>query len=721
MKMARTSLRPALRMGSDIMAEAPMQEVGDEIPPPEAIVTAPESEPIPDMETPPAQQSGGGQVLIRDRYLIDASLPLPQLDTPSAKAYEVEDRRDLGSKLYGLVCTPGLPTRTGVMSSLKDEQFNGIVPLVEWDSAYWPLLEQHTQFVIYERPKGGRVLDAMEASNYKLNEYDFPRRIMAPLVEGVRAMGAIDHPHREINPANVFFMDEAMQIVALGDCTTVPHGFDQPRLFEPIDRSMAARGGRGRGGLADDIYALGVTLVVLMLRYNPVANISDEEMLAMKMEHGSYAAICGNARLPIPLLEPLRGMLHDSVEERWALDQLVGWLDGQKQPSLKQVPIVKSDFPYRYEGRDHFTPRTLARSMARHRETAMSVINDEALIGWLRKGVKDAGRADGIKATIDVAALHKEEPQGAEDFIITKACIVLDPQSPIQYKGFSFMPDGYGPALAAEILHRGNAEIPIEILKLDIQTVWYSLQQSVFAGASVQQVEYGRLKGYLKIRDLGYGYERCLYEINPSMPCLSEFIVNDYVIDIHMLLPTLDAAANNVDTKIKPMDQHIAAFIAAHFQEDIHPHLKALAATSEEASTIGMLSLLAFLQWKLKIGPLLGLSSWVGGLLGPAINTYHSRTSRREIEKEIPRLVRKGSLPELFDLIDNAEKRRDDAEGLEAAIAEYTAAEYEVRNIEGAGTKRQTKAERTGKQAAAVISLVMAMFVISVLFITEML
>ena len=134
-----------------------------------------------------------------------------------------------------------------------------------------------------------------------------------------------------------------------------------------------------------------------------------------------------------------------------------------------------------------------------------------------------------------------------------------------------------------------------------------------------------------------------------------------------------------------------------------------------------MLSLLAFLQWKLKIGPLLGLSSWVGGLLGPAINTYHSRTSRREIEKEIPRLVRKGSLPELFDLIDNAEKRRDDAEGLEAAIAEYTAAEYEVRNIEGAGTERQTKAERTGKQAAAVISLVMAMFVISVLFITEML
>ena len=308
----------------------------------------------------------------------------------------------------------------------------------------------------------------MEAGNYKLNEYDFPRRIMDPLVVGIRSMGAIDHPHRAINPANVFFMDEAMTIVALGDCTTVPPGYDQPRLFEPIDRSMAARGGRGLGGMPDDIYALGVTLVILMLRYNPVANISDEDMLAMKMEQGSYAAICGNARLPIPLLEPLRGMLHDTVEERWGLDQLIGWMDGHKQPTLRQIPIVKSDFPYRYESRDHYTPRTLSRSLSRHRETALDVIRDEALIGWLRKGVKDAGRADGIKAALEIAALHKDDIQGTDDYIITKACMVLDPQSPIQYKGFSFMPDGYGPALAVEVVQRGNADIPIEVLKIDL-------------------------------------------------------------------------------------------------------------------------------------------------------------------------------------------------------------------------------------------------------------
>ena len=229
-----------------------------------------------------------------------------------------------------------------------------------------------------------------------------------------------------------------------------------------------------------------------------------------------------------------------------------------------------------------------------------------------------------------------------------------------------------------------------------------------------------RLRSFLNIRDMGYGFERCLYEINPSMPCQSPLLLKDYVIDIEDLLPALDGAANRVDTKNKPMDRHIAAFIAARFEEDIHPHLKAVAAPNEETATIGMLSLLAFLQWRLRINTLFGLSSWVGGLLGPAINTYHSRITRREIEKEIPRLVRKGSLPELFDLIDNAENRKTDAQGYIVNCAEYMAAEREVQDIEGTGAERQTKAERTGKQASAVISILMAMMVMSILLITEM-
>ncbi len=703
------------------MAEAALlEEPGAAIPPPEA-APPPEATPPPEAATPaPPPQAGGAPVIVRDRYVVETNTPLPDLDTPSSKAYAVEDRKDLGRKLFGLVCSPGLPTRRDVMGALRDEEFPGLVPLVEWDVLDWAPLGQRSMIVIYQKPLGDRLLTATEKGKFKFNEYDFPRRVIEPLVNGIKSMSVFDLPHRSIRPRNVFFMDEDLQKVVLGDCATVPPGFDQPALFETTDRAMAQPGGRGIGTLADDIYALGVTLVVLILGYNPFTRMSEDDILKAKIEQGTYAALCGNLRLPIPMLEPLRGMLNDVAEDRWGLDELEGWLAGRKQASIRQTPIDKADVPFEFEGRHHVTPRTLARDMSRHREKGIETMKSEALQTWLRRSLDDAPRADGIHAALDLAALHRDEPQGTDEYLLSKICMILDPRGPIRYKGFSFMPDGFGPAMAVEILRRGNVQVPSEVLSYEIPAIWYALQTSVFAGASVQQREYLQMKGFLNIRDPGYGWERCLYEINPTLPCQSEHIVKDYVTDIENLLPALDAAANRVDTKLSPMDRHVAAFVAANFDEDIHPHLKALSAPNPETSAIGMLSLLAFLQWKLRLNALFGLSSWVGGLLGPAINTYHSRSTRRDIEKEIPRLVRKGSLPELFDLIDNADHRKADQDGFAVACAQFAKAEKEIRDIEGSGTDRQSKAELSGQQTAAVMSIIMAMIVISILLIARM-
>jgi hypothetical protein len=200
--------------------------------------------------------------------------------------------------LYALVCTPGLPTRIDVMLLVRGEELEGLVPLAEWDTVDWPLLGQQTMVLIYERPKGGRIMDAIESGAHNLNEYEFPRSIMDPLVRAVKSMSSVDRTHRAIRPSNVFFMDDAMQMVVLGDCaTSPPGGFDQPMMFEPIDRSMTSPGGRGVGTLADDIYALGATLVVLMLGYNPVGRISDEDLLTLKWNRAAmppFAAMRGS-------------------------------------------------------------------------------------------------------------------------------------------------------------------------------------------------------------------------------------------------------------------------------------------------------------------------------------------------------------------------------------------------------------------------------------------
>ena len=233
------------------------------------------------------------------------------------------------------------------------------------------------------------------------------------------------------------------------------------------------------------------------------------------------------------------------------------------------------------------------------------------------------------------------------------------------------------------------------------------------------QKNIAKLKGLLSINDPGYGLERVVYEANPGFACISPLISKHNVIVIEQLLPAMEDAASSADLSSRPIDRHIAAFIAARFDQDIHPHLKALAAPKEDTSIIGMLSLLAFLQWKLRAPSVLALSSWVGGQLGPAINAYHNRHTRDALEKEIPRLVRKGSLPEIFNLIDDAEKRREDGDGFRTAQEEWLEAEEEVRDIEGAGEERLTKAERSGQQAAATISIMLGLSVVSILLVME--
>jgi hypothetical protein len=66
---------------------------------------------------PAAERSGSGKparsgpVILEDRYRFEPGSPLITLDTPSAKAYEVEDLRDATRKLFALICTPALPPR----------------------------------------------------------------------------------------------------------------------------------------------------------------------------------------------------------------------------------------------------------------------------------------------------------------------------------------------------------------------------------------------------------------------------------------------------------------------------------------------------------------------------------------------------------------------------------------------------------------------------------
>ena len=682
---------------------------------------APKTNGIPEPERTPAP-AGADQhppATLKNRYLIFPALPLANLDSPTATAYSVEDRREPGRQLFALVCTPGLPTRTKDMTELRNHTIHGLLPLIDFGPVPWSPLNQSCMIVILERPIGGRLMDSFGNQPITISEYELGRRIMEPLIPAIAELAGMSMPHRALRLDNLFYMDKECRDLVLGECVTSPHGHDQPSIYEPLERAMAMPAGRGVGATSDDLYALGVMTVFLLLGHNPVAKLSDDELIDAKTEFGTYQCLCGNERIPMQLIEPLRGLLSDDSLERWDLEALELWVSGQKKTPIQRRPATKPKSALKFAGHEHVTARTIAYAFSKNITEAAKLIRSGKLELWLRQSLGDTHMADGVVATNTVCKVKEGTPDGSDDVLVSKVCVYLDPHGPIHYKNFSFMPDGFGPALAVEYLRKGNFQIPAELLARDLLSHWFMAQEEKHADVAILDKSFQSLKGLTKINEVGYGMERCLYHLNRTLPCQSEIFQQDYVDHIEDLLPALDAAADRADTRSRPMDKHIASYIATHFKFDIQPHLKALSDPKEEASLIGMLSLFALMQWRMKDETLFGLSSWLGGLLQPAIGTYHSRSTRRTIEKEIPALVRQGSLPELFDLIDNAERRHLDTDAFEEAQTQFEIAETEIQGTVGEDIDQEEMALQAGEKTTAMFSIVMSMIAIAIIIFVK--
>ena len=677
---------------------------------PEADRNAPQP-PLDATQFPPVELNG--------RYMIYPSMALPDLNSPQAMAYSVEDRRESGRQLFALICKPGLPVRTSLMRELKAQSINGMIPMADFGPVFWSPIDQTAVAIVFERPLGGRFLDTFGEQPPRVNEYELGKLILEPVARAISELQALDFAHRAIRLDHLFFMDKERRELVVGECLSSPPGFDQPVIYEPVDRAYAMPSGRGYGMSYDDMYALGTMTVFALLGTNPVAKLNDDEMLSAKAENGSYQCLCGNERIPMALIEPIRGLLSDEEFERWNMEALDHWLNGQKKTPIQRRPATKPKIAFKFGGRDHMTTRSIAHAFSKNVPEAVKIIKNGKLVQWITSSLSETVLADAITGIIAACKVSEGSPDGSDDILVSKVCIRLDPHAPIRYKNFSFLPDGFGAALAVEYLRKGNFQIPGEILARDLLSFWVAAQSARTPDLTSKERTFQTLRGFAKINEMGYGMERCLYELNRSLPCQSEILRTTYVDHIDDFITALDQVADNVDTRSRPMDKHIAAFIVTHFKYDIAPHLKALSDKKDESSLIGLLSLYALMQWRMKVPTLFGLSSWLGGLLAPAIGTYHSRTTRRTIEQEIPALVRQGSLPELFDLIDNAERRHIDTTDFDEAQVAFAQAEAEIESTVGEGVDQNKAALEVGERFTATFAIILSMIATTVVIFVQ--
>ena len=670
------------------------------------------------MATEP-QKAPSGTVTLRDRFTILLGSPLPDLATPHAQAFLVEEKRDSPRALFALIVRPGYPARLQVVRSLKGIECPGLMVLVDWGVVDWPPANRRVMAMIYERPLGGRVIPLGATECKRMDDADALRKVIVPLISALKVLKAQGVTHRAIRPSNLFYATAEKDRVVLGDAATTPAAYEQPVIFEPVESALAHPAGRGSGSPSDDVYSFGACLAALLQGRIPMATAADDAIIRMKVLQGSYTALVGEERLPLPMIEILRGTLCDDPHERWNNESLDLWLSGRRLSPLVAKIEKRAARDFTFNSGNFSTARELAIAMCRNWEAAAPYIIDGRLELWLRRSLDNKDKATAIGTLVgNAGAGDKRLPN---DILVAKACMILDTGAPIRYRGLSLMPDGIGSYLALTLVEGGDMRVLAEALMREIPALWFQTRDAYNPDNSVLEGVFRAQKMFLDRGSIGFGIERVLYEMNESMPCISPSTVEDYVLELRDLLPALNAAAKKGEQKGWPVDRHVAAFIAARANFEIDRQMLDLSAPDPTRSCMGMLNLLAVIQWRLGQGALYALASWVGGLMQPAINTYHSREKRKSLEKEIPRMVREGSLVELSRLLDSAEDHHIDDAGFEQARQDWAAAQKEIRDIESGKVSYHDKALQMGQQLAALISVTISFITVTLLVIARVL
>ncbi|HSV30156.1 MAG TPA: hypothetical protein VLL76_11385, partial [Candidatus Omnitrophota bacterium] len=462
-----------------------------------------------------AKPSGPPGVL-RDRFVIRSNKPLPELSTPNAEAFVAEDKRDPNRALFALICRPELPPRVNIMRALKGVGGAGFMQMVEWGAMNWPPVGRQCMTVIYERPAGQRLMTNLRSEVRRIDEYDITRKLIEPLVAAVKEMTQRGVTHRAIRPTNIFIMDPAGERISLGDCVTTPPAFDQALVFETIESGMALPIARGSGTYSDDLYSLGVTILFCLLGRNPVANMDDATLLKNKIQQGSYATLVGDERLPLAMIEVLKGLLCDDPDQRWDIEALDLWLQGRRMSPLQPRMEKRAARAFPFQGAEYFNCRELAQAMSKNWDAAIPPVLEGKLELWLRRAVEDKERAQAVADVVRYALSGANDKRVAADLMLCKVLILLDFTAPIRYKGFNAMPDGFGSALAAITAQREDPRLIVEIILREVPKLWFEARKAYLPDNSLMEGNFRELKAYLGQTGMGFGLERCLYEMNDA-------------------------------------------------------------------------------------------------------------------------------------------------------------------------------------------------------------
>jgi eukaryotic-like serine/threonine-protein kinase len=636
--------------------------------------------------------------MLGGQYILSPKNPVAAFTTKVTVAVEASDRRSTIDQIVALICSPDVVPRVDVMAALRGWSKPGAMMLKDFGPLDWPDGKQRL-VAIYTAPRGGRVSLSTPMPAWQIIE-----ALFRPAVDALTELHARAVTHRAIRPDNLYIREPGLPALALGPCVATPPGFDQPEVYEPLETAMADPSGRGDGTARHDLFALGMSAVALLLGREPGAGVDRDELMIRRIELGSLAAVVDPASLPPEIVDPLRGLLTDVPSERWLLKDLSTWLRGGRvdPPRIQTTQVAAK--PFTIAGKAVRSTRSLAYMIGRAPDEAAKLLRGDELRGWMRNELGDNAGAQ----LLDMAVQERDPESGGFDsdvLLAARAVAALDPLGPVRYCGLAVDPLGLGPFLFDASRHKEKTEIAISMVDQGLPQKLLDRRPTDRRRATRQAINFERLRRWITSPQPAEGLDRCLYDLNTYLPCLSPMTDGKWIVNGRGLVRALDKRAlGSANAELK-LDASAAAFLAARLEIDGHTLLALMKPDAvEEDVLLDAIRLFADEQAALGGPPLPGIARWCGKLAQRIAESIHHRPTRKELLDKIEAALPDGNITALYKALAIDGLKTSDNAGFNGAKSAWERLESEVYGIEREAERLRLHAWRRGRDNVPVAS-----------------
>jgi hypothetical protein len=643
--------------------------------------------------------AGGGQPRVGN-HAIDPLSPIGGVIGGELAAFAARPLAADAPPGLAAVCRSHHPPRIRAIERLvSEDDIPHLMRPLAHDVVAWEGRDQ--RLIVYPLPPGPALLPRGER-RAPLREGDLIQNVVRPVGAVLLALAGLGIPHRGIRPDNLF-RPAAGGPVTLGEAWALPPAFAQPAVVEPPPSALCLPAGRGDGTIADDLYALGVTLVALATGQWPMAGLDDGAATRAKLERGSLVAVLADQRLPGGLVTLVRGLLAEDPDHRPGPGELAGWPGAGRTRAISARPIRKATCPLPIGPVQPRDLPSLAAALGTHWAEGVAAVRSGAVTVWLERALGESQLAGKLREAIE------EEAAGGDplvlDAMLCRAIALLDPRAPMFWRGAALMPEALGAVLAQAVLAPGEGALARGDLEDLIDSLAIGRWGAASGGRHADPVALERMsRQYRLMRHsaaTGSGVERLLYHLNPAQPCLSPLLAGRMATSLPALLRALEAAASTLPAGTLPFDRHIAAFIAVQVEGRLDGELAAIdearSAAEAAASVTGIFAALQRLHGGAAM-PALGRV--LGDLAAPMARSWREKARRERAVAELSRVAASGDLLALHALLADPALRQRDQAGFAAAAMASAAAARASAAVSAARGWRAAEAARIGGRIA---------------------